>query len=135
VAISDKYNRLENTSSVVKSEKLVSIPRFDFAWLSTYEHVTETILEDEKYKVLREFTSIYGIGPITAHMLFAHKCRTLEDVKRFYENSDNTSQPAAEDDDDDDDDENENEYEDKNRHVPEKWIEVSLALKDDLSIK
>lgn len=90
-------------------------------------HVTGTILQDEKYKVLREFTSIYGIGPVTAHMLYTRKCRTLNDVKKFYDNPENTIQQ--------DSDEEENEYEDGNKRAPERWIEVSLALKDDLSIK
>jgi len=94
------------------------------------EHATETLLEDEKYKVLREFTSIYGIGPMTAQTLYAHKCRTLDDVKRFYENPENTVHQSFDDDDDD-----ENEYEDENKRVPESWIQVSLKLKDDLSTK
>jgi len=94
------------------------------------EHATETILEDEKYKVLREFTSIYGIGPVTANTLYARKrCRTLDDVKRFYENPENTVHQSSNDDDDND------EYEDKNKRVPESWIQVSLALKDELSTK
>jgi hypothetical protein len=92
----------------------------------THEHVTEIILEDEKYQVLREFASIYGIGPMTAQTLRAQKCRTLDDVKKFYENPENTIQQSSED---------ENEYEDENKRAPERWIEVSLALKEDLSIK
>ena len=86
----------------------------------------ETLLEDEKYKVLREFTSIYGIGATTAQMLYARKCRTLEDVKQFYGNPNNTIQESFNDDSD---------YEDESKSVPERWIEISLALKDDLSIK
>jgi len=93
----------------------------------TVESSTETLLEDEKYNVLREFTSIYGIGPMTAQTLYAHKCRTLEDVKEFYDNPENAIHQNSEDE--------ENEYEDQNKRVPEKWIEVSLALKDALSIK
>jgi len=94
-----------------------------------YGQITETksLLEDEKYKVLREFTSIYGIGPMTAQTLHARECRTLDDVKRFYENPENTVQQSSDDD--------ETDYEDKNRRVPERWIGISLALKDDLSIK
>ena len=95
------------------------------------EHVTETLLEDEKYKILKEFTSIYGIGPMTAQKLYAHKCRTLDDVKRFYESPENTIQQSSDDDDDDD----ENGYEDENKRVPESWIQVALTLKEDLSIK
>jgi predicted flap endonuclease-1-like 5' DNA nuclease len=87
----------------------------------------ETILEDEKYKVLREFTSIYGIGPVTAQTLYTRGCRSLENVRKFYEDPDNTPEPDSDDPDD--------EYEDQNKHVPERWIHVSLALKDDLSIK
>ena len=90
------------------------------------ERATETLLEDEKYKVLREFTSIYGIGPMTAQTLYARKCRTLDDVKRFYENPENTVHQSSDD---------ENEYEDENKRVPESWIQVSLRLKDDLSTK
>lgn len=75
---------------------------------------------------MREFTSIYGIGPMTAQTLRAHGCRTLDDVKKFYEDPENTIRQ---------DSDNENEYEDENDRVPESWIEVSLALKDDLSIK
>ena len=90
------------------------------------EHATEILLEDEKYKVLREFTSIYGIGPMTAQTLYARKCRTLDDVKRFYENPENTVHQSSDD---------ENEYEDENKRVPESWIQVSLRLKDDLSTK
>ena len=91
------------------------------------ERATETLLEDEKYKVLREFTSIYGIGPMTAQTLYARKCRTLDDVKRFYENPENVTVHQSSDD--------ENEYEDENKRVPESWIQVSLRLKDDLSTK
>lgn len=80
---------------------------------------------------MREFTSIYGIGPVTAQTLYARGCRTLEDAKGFYEDPDNAAEPSSDDDDDDDD----NEYEDRNKRVPERWIEISLALKDDLSIK
>ena len=89
----------------------------------------ETVLEDEKYKILNEFTSIYGIGPMTAQVLYARKCRTLEDVKKFYKDPNNIPQDISDDEEDDD------EYEVKNERVPERWIEVSLALKDDLSIK
>ena len=88
---------------------------------------TETVLENEKYQVLREFASIYGIGPVTAQTLYAYGCRTLEDVRKFYEDPQETPESSPNDDD--------NEYEDENRHVPEGWIEISLALKDDLSIK
>ena len=90
------------------------------------EHATEILLEDEKYKVLREFTSIYGIGPMTAQTLYARKCRTLDDVKRFYENPENTVPQSSDD---------ENEYEDENKRVPESWIQVSLTLKDVLSTR
>ena len=90
------------------------------------ERATETLLEDEKYKVLREFTSIYGIGPMTAQTLYARKCRTLDDVKRFYENPENTVHQSSDD---------ENEYEDENKRVPESWIQVSLTLKDVLSTR
>ena len=90
------------------------------------EHATEILLEDEKYKVLREFTSIYGIGPMTAQTLYARKCRTLDDVKRFYENPENTVHQSSDD---------ENEYEDENKRVPESWIQVSLTLKDVLSTR
>ena len=90
------------------------------------ERATEILLEDEKYKVLREFTSIYGIGPMTAQTLYARKCRTLDDVKRFYENPENTVHQSSDD---------ENEYEDENKRVLESWIQVSLRLKDDLSTK
>lgn len=69
---------------------------------------------------------------MTAQMLYARKCRTLEDVKKFYKDPDNTPQDTS---DDDDDDEEEEEYEGKRERVPERWIEISLALKDDLSIK
>lgn len=92
------------------------------------EDVTETLLEDEKYKVLREFTSIYGIGSMIAQTLYARKCRTLNDVKRFYKNPENTIQQISHD-------EEESDYEDENKRVPESWIEVSLALKDVLSVK
>ncbi|KAF9777864.1 hypothetical protein BJ322DRAFT_514143 [Thelephora terrestris] len=88
---------------------------------------TKSILEGEKYRVLMEFSSIYGIGPMTAQVLYARRCRTLEDVKRFYKDPDNAALEIEEDDDDED--------EEKNVRVPERWIEVSLALKDDLSIK
>ena len=91
------------------------------------EYATDTLLEDEKYKVLRKFTSTYGIGPMTAQTLYAHKCRTLDDLKKFYENPENAIQQSSDDD--------ENEYEDENKRVPESWIQVSLKLKDDLSIK
>jgi len=91
------------------------------------ECVVETILEDKKYKVLGEFTSIYGIGAMTAQMLYARKCRTLEDVKQFYSDPSNANQEISDDDDSD--------YEDENESVPERWIQISLALKDDLSIK
>jgi hypothetical protein len=87
----------------------------------------ESILEGEKYRVLMEFASIYGIGPMTAQVLYARRCRTLEDVKRFYKDPDNAALEIEEDDNDED--------EEKNVRVPERWIEVSLALKDDLSIK
>ena len=99
------------------------------------EHATETLLEDEKYKVLKEFTSIYGIGPMTAQMLYARKCRTLDDVKKFYESPENTIQQSSDDDDGNDDDDDENEYEDENKRVPESWIQVALTLKEYLSIK
>ena len=91
------------------------------------KHDTETILKDESNKVLREFTSIYGIGPVTARMLLHGGCRTFDDVKKFYENPENIIQQRSYDD--------RNEYENDNKFVPETWIEVSLALKDDLSIK
>lgn len=91
------------------------------------EYGTGTILENEKYKVLREFTSIYGIGPVTAQTLYACGCRTLGDVKEFYEDPENSAEPSPNDDN--------NEYEDEDRRVPERWIEISLALKDDLNIK
>lgn len=94
----------------------------------TTKHVTETLLEDEKHRILREFASIYGIGPMTAQMLYVHGCRTLEDAKKFYEDPENASQQQCSEDEDD-------EYEDKNKRVPESWIGVSLSLKDDLSVK
>jgi len=94
---------------------------------ATYKHNTETILEDENYKALREFTSVYGIGPVTARTLLVGGCRTLDDVKKFYENPERTIQEVPDDD--------KNEFEDETRGVPESWIEVSLALRDDLSVK
>ena len=91
------------------------------------KRITETLLKDEKHKVLREFTSVYGIGPMTAHTLYARKCRTLDDVKKFYNNPEHTIQQDSNHD--------ENEYEDENKRVPERWIDVSLALKEDLAVK
>lgn len=64
---------------------------------------------------------------MTARVLLVGGCRTLDDVKKFYENPENTIQQVS--------DEEEGEFEDKTRRVPESWIEVSLALKDDLSVK
>lgn len=64
---------------------------------------------------------------MTARALLADGCQTLDDVKKFYENPENTIQQAPDDDKD--------EFEDENRRVPESWIEVSLALKGDLSVK
>jgi len=64
---------------------------------------------------------------MTAKMLYAGRCRTLDDVKKFYQNAENTTRQGSYDDG--------NEYEDENRRVPESWIEVSLALKDNLSTK
>lgn len=96
------------------------------------ERATETLLEEEKYKVLKEFTSIYGIGPMTAQTLYARKCRTLDDVKKYYENPENTAQQSSYE---RAEEENEYEYEDENKTIPESWIGISLALKDDLSIK
>jgi DNA polymerase IV len=87
----------------------------------------ETILEDEKYKTLMEFTTIYGIGPTTAQTLYTRKCRTLEDVKKFYRDPDGTAEFASSDDD--------NEYEDRNKIVPERWIDISLGLRDELGVK
>ena len=87
----------------------------------------ETLLEDKKYQALREFTRIYGIGPTTAQTLYARKCRNLKDVKKFFDNPDNTTEYTR--------DEEDNDYEDKNKDVPERWIVISLNLKDDLSIK
>ena len=95
------------------------------------EHVAETLLEDEEYKVLREFTTIYGIGPVTAQMLYIHECRTLDDVKRYYGNPENAVQQNSHD----GPEENEYGYEDESKSVPESWIEISLALKDVLGIK
>lgn len=89
---------------------------------------TETLLEDKKHRILREFASIYGIGPVTAQMLYARGCRTLGDVKKLYEDPENVPQHQSSEDEDD-------EYEDENKRVPESWIGVSLSLKDDLSIK
>lgn len=64
---------------------------------------------------------------MTAQTLYAHKCRTLDDVKKFYEDPDGITQQSPSDE--------ENEYEDEHESIPERWIEISLALKDDLSIK
>jgi len=64
---------------------------------------------------------------VTARALFVGACRTLDDVKKFYEDPEKTIQQVVDDD--------KNEFEDKTRRVPESWIEVSLALKDDLSVK
>lgn len=68
---------------------------------------------------------------MTAQVLYARRCRTLEDVKKFYDDPDN----STDDYDDDDHDDDGNDYENENKTVPESWIEISLALKDDLSIK
>lgn len=78
---------------------------------------------------MREFTSVYGIGPVTAYTLYRNGCRTLDDVKRFFEDPKNAIQQDLSHED------SENEYEDRNERVPERWIEVSLALKDELSVK
>lgn len=65
---------------------------------------------------------------MTAQTLYARGYRTLKDVRKFYEDPNNIIPEPSSDDDD-------NEYEDKNKRVPERWIEISLALKDDLSVK
>ena len=64
---------------------------------------------------------------MTAQTLYARNCRTLDDVKAFYGDQGNTIQQGPGDE--------ATEYEDENRRVPDRWIDVSLALKDDLSIK
>jgi len=64
---------------------------------------------------------------VTAQTLYARKCETLDDVKAFYGDPENTIQQGPSDE--------ATEYEDENRRVPDRWIDVSLALKDDLSIK
>ena len=66
---------------------------------------------------------------MTARALLVGGCQTLDDVKKFYENPENTIQQVSDEEEEDD------EFEDKTRRVPESWIEVSLALKDDLSVK
>lgn len=122
---SDSSHRLGSTLKTARSAKPVSLKYRPLQLVIKYG--TETLLEDEKYKVLKEFASVYGIGPVTAQMLYARGCRTLGDAKKFYENPNNAAEPNSEDE--------ENEYEDVNKRVPERWIEISLALKYDLSIK
>ena len=99
----------------------------------TAKGATEDRLKEEKYNVLREFASIYGIGPETAQKLYNHKCRTLDDVRNFYGDPENALQ--QEDSEDGDSEDEDDEYEDKTKRVHESWIGVSLSLKDDLSIR
>jgi Fingers domain of DNA polymerase lambda len=81
----------------------------------------ETILEDNKYHILNDFASIYGVGPVTAKILYSEGLRTLEDLKSYYK------VPA---------DLKATTHQKRNEtFLAESWIDVSLALKEDLSIK
>ena len=95
--------------------------------MATVKDAVETLLKEEKYNVLREFASIYGIGPETAQMFYNNKCRTLGDVKNFCENPENA--PKQED--------SHGSVWFCRIHHPrlQSWIGVSLSLKDDLSIR
>jgi hypothetical protein len=113
-------HRLMNTSKPATSPKPVS--NFDgIESKLTTRYYVETILADKKYHILDEFASIYGIGPSTAQALYAKGARTVEDLVKYYkvpaDLKDTTQQSRAE------------------PVTSENWIEVSLALKDDLNIK
>jgi len=81
----------------------------------------ETILADNKYHVLNEFASIYGVGPAKANILYSEGLRTLEDLKRYYKVSPDLKATTRQK---------------QDKYVTaENWLEVSVELKDDLSIK
>lgn len=46
---------------------------------------TESISSSLRYRSLSEFTTVYGIGPATARMLWDKGCRTIEHLEAYYE--------------------------------------------------
>lgn len=44
------------------------------------EHIKASV----RYRTLKEFTSIHGIGPLKASQLYREGCRSLEDLDRVY---------------------------------------------------
>ncbi|GJJ09578.1 hypothetical protein Clacol_003801 [Clathrus columnatus] len=53
----------------------------------------ERIKASRRYQTLKEFTTIHGIGPLTARQHYDEGCRSLEDLDRVYE-SDLESNPV-----------------------------------------
>lgn len=48
---------------------------------------SERARNDEKFRVISEFITVYGIGPVLANKLYAEGHRSLDDLKARYINS------------------------------------------------
>ncbi|KAF8070730.1 DNA polymerase mu [Lyophyllum atratum] len=46
---------------------------------------SQTIRKSERFQSLKAFTTIHGVGPTTARMLYSIGLRTLEDMERYYD--------------------------------------------------
>lgn len=51
---------------------------------STRDLVAERFNASTRYKTLKEFTTIHGVGPSKARELYHEGCRSLEDLDRVY---------------------------------------------------
>ena len=47
--------------------------------------VTEEMRQSERFKALSLFTTVYGIGPTTARILYDRGLRSLRDLEAYYE--------------------------------------------------
>jgi DNA polymerase IV len=56
---------------------------------------TESTLASTRYKALTELSTIYGIGPVTARLLYARGVRTIDDLCRWYDVDPDYSSPVA----------------------------------------
>lgn len=98
------------------------------------------IAQSERYRSLSSFTTVYGIGPVTARRLYDNGLRTLDDLKMYYnvDDEDSIEDIAAAD---------LNEIEARSA-ASSKWrhgkreredespaIKIGLAIQSDLSIK
>ncbi|THH11824.1 hypothetical protein EW146_g7907 [Bondarzewia mesenterica] len=101
----------------------------------------QTTLNSPRFHALTAFSSIYGIGPVTARSLYALNLRTIEDLEKYYEVDIPSSKHIT--------DVHDAEHagnsihqgtvmstEDDNKDLMnESWIKIALGLRHDLSIK